>query len=55
MKKFAAHLKLEKIYKLHPQLKLHIKEIQVSLAIRGGHFPDKFPTANTKTGSVGFK
>ncbi len=28
-------------------------EVQVSLAIRGGYVPDKFRTANTKTGSLG--
>jgi len=29
------------------------KKVQVSLAIRGGYVPEKFRTANTKTGSLG--
>jgi len=31
----------------------HPEKIQVSLAICGGYVPDKFQTANTKTGSLG--
>jgi len=31
----------------------YVFDIQASLAIRWGYAPDKFPTANTKTGSLG--
>ncbi len=37
------------------QLQKVSSKVQVSLAIRGGYVPDKFQTANTKTGSLGPK